>query len=375
MVKLLKSILFFFILVTCLECLSQQPAATFTSEYKKKYKDRILIEVPPLYELMNIVIAFSEAGNDTNLVYKHTEYYSRMRSWFSKFSNHPIFDSLRIHRGNYTSIKMHAYAFEFRGKKIVRSKIYDRTGFTRQTENFLIPFVDLLQSYADQSNFLRFYKKNLSFYRNQTRFFTDTINIKQIDAWLRSRFNQSGYNAYKLIFSPLVAYSQSATWFENNGFRELHAHINFPYPRNIFRYCACNEVSSKSQELIRSWILFTEINHGYINPVAEKYSAEIDQVLKNKTWASPSTSTNYPGILMFNEYMNWGLVSLKLMDEAPVNERETLVNGVVNFMVNTRGFTKFEKFNQELIVIYLNRTSGQKIDDLYPKIISWFEKQ
>ena len=49
--------------------------------------------------------------------------------------------------------------------------------------------------------------------------------------WLDKHFPTSNhYDSYKIIFSPLVNSSQSSTWFESNGFKELQPHVNFPWP-------------------------------------------------------------------------------------------------------------------------------------------------
>ena len=80
----------------------------------------------------------------------------------------------------------------------------------------------------------------------------------------------------------------------------------------------------------------------------------------------------YGGNGAFLEYMNWGLVSLRIVDCVPAAEQEQLVARVVAMMVSARGFPKFGEFNAFLVALYRNREVGVTLADLYPEIIDWF---
>jgi hypothetical protein len=193
--------------------------------------------------------------------------------------------------------------------------------------------------------------------------------------WLDKNFpSSSGYNCYKIIFSPLVAYNQSTTWFESNGFTELQPHVNFPYAQDVKRFY--EPKSEAGQDVFRGNIVFTEINHGYINPEAEKYADRIVKATSNRDrWVERSRGAGYyGGIGTFNEYMNWGLVSLRLVDYAPRDEQERMIASVDQMMSRRRGFPQFEAFDKFLVNLYRNRAPGKTVAELYPQIISWFEK-
>ncbi len=357
------------------------PAAVFDKKYQASHQRGIFIEIPEVYELTNVAIAMTPVGiEDRNLVYKESEYYKRMRAWFDRYKDHPLLATLgadlKRNPNRYFTLKMNAYAFEFdqRGK-IVQSKIYDRTGFRGEITNTLRPYIPQLQSFADTTNFREFYKENASTYQQQIAFYRDKANIAEMRRWLDKNFpSSSGYNCYKIIFSPLVAYNQSTTWFESNGFTELQPHANFPYAQDVKRFY--EPKSEAGQDVFRGNIVFTEINHGYINPEAEKYADRIVKATSNRDrWVERSRGAGYyGGIGTFNEYMNWGLVSLRLVDYAPRDEQERMIASVDQMMSRRRGFPQFEAFDKFLVNLYRNRAPGKTVAELYPQIISWFEK-
>ncbi|HYF29861.1 MAG TPA: DUF4932 domain-containing protein [Chitinophagaceae bacterium] len=357
------------------------PAAHFDKKYQRKHKGKISVEIPEVYELVNVVIAITPTGiSNKNLVYQKSDYYKAMRAWFDKFRDHPLVAGIdaEIKKDFYAyfKLKMNGYSYEFdkRGK-IVQSKIYDRTGFPGEALNHLRPFISQLQSFADSADFLRFYSENRKTYAAQETFLRDTANIPEMKRWLDKNFPSSNdYNSYKVIFSPLVGYNQSASWFESNNFKELHSHVNFPYREDLQVWFKDIQLTENAEIVIRGTTIFGEINHGYINPESDKLAEEIAKATSNRDrWVDVKMDKNYyPGISAFNEYMNWGLISLRILDYAPESEQQKLIAFIDNTMTRGRGFPQFEHFDKFLIDLYRNRAQGQTIADLYPKIIEWF---
>jgi hypothetical protein len=301
------------------------PAAEFDAAYRAAHQGKIVVEVPEVYELINVALAMTPTGlANRELVYHDSEYYGRVRAWFVKFAGHPLLAALEAELSQstdrYFPLKMNGYAFEFDGGgRIVQSKVFDRTGFAGSRHNALRPYLELLQSFADASDFRAFYRQNAGTYEEQIAFFRDVAEIGEMKRWLDSNFPaSSGYDCQRVIFSPLVAYNQSATWFESNGFEELQAHVNFPYPQDLKRHQA-ETLSPRAAILFRGSIVFTELNHGYINPEAEKHADRVLAAVGDRArWVDETRGPSYyPGMAAFNEYMNWGLVSLRLIDYAP----------------------------------------------------------
>ena len=192
------------------------------------------------------------------------------------------------------------------------------------------------------------------------------------DWWFRWACRIKSHNL-ESFFSPLVSYNQSSTWFRSNGFRELQPHVNFPYQQDVNR---TGSISRRAEPIYRGNIVFTELNHGYINPEGTKYAQQIAAAISNRDkWVNKDKGEGYyRGNLAFNEYMNWGLVSLRIMDYVPADEQEQLIARVERSMFKGRGFLQFKAYNRFLMDVYANRSSQTTVADMYPEIIAWFER-
>jgi hypothetical protein len=347
--------------------------AVFNKKYKKRYDRKTTTDLPEVYELANIVFALTdEYKQNPWAIEKGSDYFKEVLAWFEPYSQDPLvrkMDTL-LKRGWYSRLKMDAYAFEFdKNGRIVQSKVYDRVSWDKK--NTLRPFIPQLQAFSDKSWFRDFFKAHQAFYEAQIRSYRDSINTKEMVAWLNKNFPSTRYNSFKIVWSPLVGGNQSANWFENNGFKEAHAHVNFPY---AFRF---TRGSKEAIDVRRGNIVFTELNHAYINPEADKYKNEIIAAFPDKyVWVEKGKAGDGYGadIGIFNEYMNWGLVGLRYVDYAPKAELDTLLRQLENYMVQQRGFTRFAEFNQFLVVLYQERKPGETLADLYPKIVVWFNE-
>ncbi len=357
------------------------PAAVFDKKYQDRFRGKTTVEVPEVYEMVNIAIALtSTAREDNGLVYKRSPYYSRVITHFERYKDHPLVraldEKLRQNRNQYFSLKMNGYSFEFESGKIVRSKVYDRTGFSGEVSNSLLPFLSEMRSFANETKFREFFAANRKTYKDQIEFFQKEADLAGMKRWLDRNFpNSSDYDTYKIVFSPLVAYNQSVTWLESDGFKELQPHVNFPYAEDLKRHGSALTLSPEGEIIYRGNIVFTEMNHGYINPEAGKYADRITQAVSNRAyWVADRYGDDYyPGMATFNEYMNWGLVSLRIMDHAPEKDRQQMIAAVEKMMVESRAFPRFAEFDKFLIDLYVNRESGETLADIFPKIIDWFE--
>jgi hypothetical protein len=351
------------------------PAAVFTEEYIVENTGKITPVIPEVYELVNVAIALTETARENRwLVFKQSEYYARVMNQFADHQDHPFVivlnEQLEENRARYARLKMNAHAFEYdeRGE-IQRSSIYDRTGFAGSSDNTLLPFLEQMRAFSRDTSFRAFYELERPTYDEQIRFYAEDVDLNSMKAWLGRQFPEvDAYDSVKIVFSPLVGGSQSVTWFEQGDFRELQPHVNFPYHR-------LDDVSPESDAIYRGNIVFTELNHGYINPTADGYAGDIvDAVTDLSFWADEGKTASYGSPLaIFNEYMNWGLIALRYLDRAPAEDHEKLLSRLDRYMgEGGRGFLQFPAFRAVLVESYVNRREGETVADLYPVIIRWF---
>ena len=354
------------------------PPAQFDAAYQAAYRGRTVVEVPEVYELVNIAIAITPSGQgDPDMVYQDSSYFQAVQSYFAAHADHPLIQRveamLRENRSNYFSFKMNGYAFVFDAQgQIVRSPVYDRTGFAGSLENPVLPLLADLQDFARVSGFRDFYREHQALYAQQIAFFEEEAQVSRISSWLTQSFpSVHPYDGVKIIFSPLVAYNQSMTTIEADGYRELQPHVNYPYSANT-------RLSPAGAAIQRSAILFTEMNHGFSDPTAEQYSDRLSAALANRAaWADDASAAgNYAGaVSLFNEYMNWALVSLYYRDLMNAEDFAVAHAAMVDNMQNGRGFRRFAAFDAELLRLYAAREPGQTLEDLYPAMLDWVEAQ
>ena len=346
--------------------------AVFSKEYQKKFNGKTINEIPEGYELMNTVMALTDFQKKVEWHdEKRTAYYKEVQEYFKNFTTDTLINAINnlLNRGWYRQLKTDSYAFEFdKNGRIIKSKVYDRVD--GELRNTVLPYIPLLEAFAAKTGFRDFYRKHSALYNSQLRAYRDTINTKEMVAWLNKNFPSTRYNAFKIIWSPLVGGNQSSKWFNNNGFKEAHAHVNFPYS---FLFSGSKEIMN----LKRGDIVFTELNHAFINPEAEKHHDKIIVAFTDKfKWAAKGkVADNYARNLMdlFNEYMNWGLVALHYTDLVPAEEMPSLIERNITYMLN-RGFIKYREFMNYVLPLYQNRKKGETIADLYPQIITWFKE-
>jgi hypothetical protein len=353
-----------------------RPMAVFDAAYQSANRGRIRISVPEIYELVNVAIALTETARaDRWLVVRDTPYYQALEAYFAPVRDHPFVRALdaelRRDPAYYFHLKMNGYAFDYdAGGRIVRNGVYDRTGFAGDPVNHLLPHLEQMRDFSAASRFRAFYAAHRPFYEGQIAYYRDEIDIADMLAWLGAQFPAIRlYDTTNIVFSPLVGGNQSVTSFESNGFRELQPHINFPYP--LARDAG---LSPRAVALRRGAIVFTELNHGFINPAAESHAERIAVAMSDRAlWATPGRPSDGYGnaFSLFTEMMNWGLVSLYLNDRAPEADRDRMIANLDPYMEG-RGFPQFPAFNAFLVDLYRRRPPGTTIADLYPTIVDWF---
>lgn len=349
-------------------------AATFTDAYKTANLGKTIIQVPEVYELINVIFALTDYGK-TDAIYKNTDYYRSVMEHFSPYASHPavrtIDSLLKKSHDYYAPLKMDSYAYIFSENQIRKTGVYDRVSWGEANE--LSPYIPLLEDFANQSGFRAFYRNHSDYYAGLVTDFQQNIDVAAMKRWLEKQFPRTKYSAIKVLFTPLVGWNQSANNFSDNGFTEAQAHVNFPFVTNN-----APQQSAAITRAGRMLIVFTELNHSYLNPEADQYAKEIATAYKDLsgwiTAGKPSSNYNNP-LSCFEEYMNYGLVTLLYSDLFDKATFETLKINLEKNMVAGRGFSRFREFNEELLRLYRNRNSGQTVADLYLAIIAWASRQ
>ncbi len=363
-----------------------KPNVNFTDKYIKENKGKVNVAIPEVSELANILIALhKDAEKDKNMTNSNTEYFKRVKKYFKPYLKHPIIDTIQKHINTlkynesfkdslfsqesynyYFALKMNACSYYFdENEKIVNNGIIAQMA---KGWNSVDPMknVDLMTDFAKKSNFRIFYKENKPYYDSLLAIYKKLNPVDKMQEWLDKKFDFT-YGNYSIYFSPLVYGAHSTQNFSDDNFKQT---FMFICPAEYD-----DKYSKVINELLESRVIFTEIDHNYVNPISYKYLERINQVFKNReTWAQGEITNNYETpYKVFNEYMTFAVYSLYLTDNYTEEEVLEFLPYMENQMENSRGFINFSSFNRELLQKY-KENKNIPIEELYKHMFDWSSK-
>ncbi|GET46396.1 DUF4932 domain-containing protein [Capnocytophaga felis] len=342
-----------------------EPNVHFSNEYIKAHKGKNFVEIPEVSELVNILLVLhKDAEKDHNMFDTKTTYYQKVKKYFEPYRNHPALDI--IHKNMqapvfnsqqnvhifpipaykyYYALKMNACAYEFDNQNRIKHK-----GTVQQIGKYWNDFdpmkdVAVFEDFARKSNFRKFYNDNKPYYNELLATFHRLSPVDKMQQWLDKKFG-FGYDSYMIYFSPLNKGAQAATQFEKGDFKQTFMFI-----------CKTTEYEEHSptlNELLSGWIVFTEIDHNYVNPLSDKNLQYINRVFSNRNkWAKGDVAQAYPDpYAVFNEYMTFGLYTLYAIDHYSQEDVMKFLPMYEPMMENVRGFIRFKDFNRALLERY-----------------------
>lgn len=361
-----KLILFLFILIF-ISCNNIRFTQSYINENNGKYK----VLSPKVHELVNIAVALTDVGTEDDNMIPKNDYYKKVISHFEPYKNHSLIQELNRHITEvfglstydyYYNIRMNANMYSLENGKIVNKSPFTRMSF--ENENLLSELLPKLEDFAEKTNFNQFYKENESYYQSLINDYYRLVPINKMWRWIENKFPQR-HNSYKIYFSPLVGGAHSTKKFINNGFAETAMFISAPI--------LSDKYSDKEKEAILTRIVFTEIDHNYVNPTTNKFK-EINALLKPLSCWNQGKQGYNTSYATFNEYMTWAVFTLYLYDNFDTDIFEKRNEKEVSFMVNARGFSKFKEFN-DFALDWYKKNPNVSLKELYPPVIEWIQKQ
>ena len=339
--------------------------ARFSEDYIRQQRGKTTVEIPEVSELVNILLALHpDAEKDRNMFDTQTDYYKRVKAYFSPYLDHPalrvIKDYMRSPDSDpnrqififpmssykyYYALKMNACSYTFDEQGRIR-----HTGPIRQIGREWSDFdpmsdVAVFEDFARKSDFRKFYRENVPYYDSLLKTFHQLSPVDKMQKWLGQKFG-FGYDSYKIFFSPLNRGAQATTQFRKGDFKQTYMFI--------CKSPEYEEYSPALNELLAGWIVFTEIDHNYVNPVSDKNLAYIDRVFSNReVWAQGEVTQAYPDpYAVFNEYMTFGLYTLYAMDNYSEEDVMKFLPMFESMVQDVRGFVRFKDFNRALLARY-----------------------
>lgn len=353
-----------------------QVTGYFSNEYIEQNNKKANFEIPEVYELANIIWTLSPKGQTAKNLNKNSKYYSKMFDYFKPFLNHQLFKDLdsnvKDYYDSYYDFRENSLAFSFDKQKIVRKEPYFYV-MGSDFENFGSLFQKLIpqiEDFAKISNFQVFYKENLPYYHESIEKQKNLMPVQKMWDWLENNFDNK-YNSYKVVYSPLINATHSTqnfTTFLEGGKGRFQETVMFVCGPEIFENSKNKDL--KEQEGLASGIVFTEIDHNYVNQVSYKYQKQINSIFdKREIWTGANGDTDRYGnpSSIFNEYMTHAVFCIYVKENYDEQTANKIIKNRVNLMVEHRKYIKFKEFNDKL----LSLSGGRKVKDLYPDILNW----
>ena len=338
----------------------------------------VLYETPMLYELVNVAYALCDTNiyaNNYNLYYKNIDtskaYYKAVLAHFKPYKNHDFVavlnkewrESERSYMAN-LSLGTHLIWHNNQAKKVrnfpLDLKMYDFFG-TKQR---------LLQDFARQTNFEDFYKKHHDYYTKNLRDAQRRLGANHIKTWLEQEF-PAKYDAYHIVMSPLAL---GCHFTQNFNYKTKKTAIMWVSDAENF----ATKYTENQSNGIYTGVVFTEIDHNYVNPVSDKYRKTLDKIMggQHRTkWLKPDgdASLYTDGYAIFNEYMTHAAYLIYTCKMYAADDQKVLENSRIKMMEKHRKYVQFAAFYTHLKTLYDNKKASENLASLYPKIIEWVE--
>ncbi|MEO5909748.1 MAG: DUF4932 domain-containing protein [Pelobium sp.] len=360
----------------------------FDKKFIEQYDNKVAFDIPAVYELANIIWTLSPSGQRANGLNLEGDYYKKVSAYFKPYLDHPIFKYLdfvdSIYVSKYFDFRENSFAYNFQDAKLnVRNTkllfngpYYYVYGDELADSSLFGKLKTLVEDFALRSNFKQFYKSNLNFYDTQIKREKELLPIKKMWSWLEFNFPKEKFNSYKIVFSPLIGGSHSTqkyfTHTDNGWFGQIAMFIC-----NADRVDEDKKLTEKQKEALMSGVVFTEIDHNYVNPATNRYAKQIDSIFSNRSiWAKKNSSSDFyeSSTSVFNEYMTWAVFCLYIADNYDKETKDLVIAERESRMANIRNFIKFKEFDQSLLKIRLEN-KNLKVVDLYPFILDWCKRQ
>jgi len=313
------------------------------------------------YELGNIILALTQYGRtDPWDVQKVPPYYDEVLKYFEPVKNHPLLDSVNYSRKEwkkFLGFRTDMYAFSF-DKNGILKRDYPFNSFGPQEVD---KNIDLINDFVSKSNYRKFYHDHLDFYHkivsnykefyfiNKSKLFLDKIAEKPKDDIKKN---------YIIVISPLVG--------GQNCHRDIDSLTTVDFP-NISKDLILGKLENDLKtRIVENHTIFTEMDHGYINPISDKYAKLISAYFNLKKWDKES---GYQGINSFNEYMTWAVYDLFIKENFP--KIADSISLQWQYQNASRGFIAQNLFADKLLELYFNEKGNKNLESLYKPLLAW----
>jgi hypothetical protein len=324
------------------------------------YAQDIKIEMTESYELSNIILALTQYGRtDKWDVQKVAPYYNEVLNYFEPVKNHPLLDSVNYSRREWQKFlgfrtDMYAFSFDENGK-LKRNYPFNSFGPAEVDKN-----IDLINDFVARSNYRQFYKDHLGFYSKIVSNYKAYYFLDRSKAFLdkiADRTKTESNKKYIVAISPLVG--------GQNCHRDTDSLTTVDFPNISKDLILGNLHNNLNAQVVENHTVFTEMDHGYVNPISDTYQHLVATNFNLKKWDKGS---GYSGINSFNEYMTWAVYDLFIKENFPKVADSIALQW--QYQNASRGFIAQNLFAKKLAELYF-ASKSRRLETLYKPMLKW----
>jgi hypothetical protein len=350
------------------------PRVPFSQKYLEAHRDVYQFVTPEAYELANILVVLTNWGRTDKAgnFFLKTDYAGEVFDHFDQYTGHPIFESLNqidlSKFDNLVGLRENSFAFYFEGDTLRKYPFFGKYRDSDWVPPLWDEHREQIEDFARVSGYRAFYAAHRDFYKAQIADLDRTVDLRRIRAWLEREFPLVSYESYYIMLSPLTRGQHSLADMFGRDMNQLLAVVAGP------RF---GEVSRLDPKVTLTRMVFTEIDHAYVNPDSFlRHGERINTVLKDHIdyWRGQKGGSYRTPESLFNEMMTWAVFLLYAKEHLPDQFQETELE-TVRRMEERRGFPRFGEFYRELQARYDQREENQRVTDLVEGLISWMETQ
>lgn len=349
---------------------------------KAKALKIVYYEVPEMYELL--LVAASQTSvfqKDSNLVNRSTSYYQEVKQQFSAHARHPLVQKIQK---NYSKAGVYGYA-HLADRFLFITHVMDN-GRVKKHPDLRLPWFasmvplkfikpgkrshrKMIESFYKETGFREFYQKHRPYYDSLCADANKYMEAERMWTWLEGHF-KGRHEGYRVILSPLIGGFHNTTTFEWGDVSETVMLVGAPHVDP--RAANYSEVLSKGSI---GRMVFTEIDHNYVNPTTDGYKKELEKAMSDHKKFNTEKQGYKSAYMTFNEYMTWALYSCYVMDHYEPEVAERIISRQENFMEQRRGFIQYKAFNRYLMDWYTAHKGRKRLEECYPEAMAWFARQ
>lgn len=367
------------ITVFALPSFAQHKKVKFSQSFIKENRGKFHIEVNELKELLITMLAITDSGLENDDMFEQKgEYYQRILKQFKPLKTEHIIlkmDSLmKVTPLNYIFFTGNSQTYQFDGDTLKPSEVYlftaNAAANVKIDKNPITTYKKEIEDFAKKSGFRKFYQSQQPLYQQIYDDYKHKVNVEKQWKWLEKNFEAKN-DCYVIYTSPLINGLNYTTSYTEGDFKLIEMvlpAVSDPEGK-----------SGKASEAFNTRVMFTEIDHNYVDVPSRKLKADIEAALKDRDkWVNKKAygTEYYPnGEKVFNEYMTFAVFILYAQENWKRDPKliAEIEKEVIEIMIS-RGFTKMNEFTTALKNLR-SQHKKQKIDQLYPELIKWCAAQ